>query len=122
MFKEIVRNYTLQQLDTSLLDTSFVVLHMFASSEEITAYVNRTRSFLENREYSKISTDNIPFCNCYLVSFAHRHLPYLEALASWLPCQSTYCLLLLNTTLFPCSFGVVGRPGSRPGCFRCLDA
>lgn len=55
MFKEIVRNYTLQQLDTS-----FVVLQLFAfggKPEEITAYVNRTRSFLENREYSKISTD-----------------------------------------------------------------
>lgn len=57
MFKEIVRNYTLQQLDTS-----FFVLKLFAfggkKPEEITAYVNRTRSFLENREYSKISTDD----------------------------------------------------------------
>ena len=57
MFKEIVRNYTLQQLDTS-----FFVLQLFAfgvkKPEEITAYVkNRIRSFLENREYSKISTD-----------------------------------------------------------------
>ena len=56
MFKEIVRNYTLQQLDTP-----FFVLQLFAfrgkKPEEITAYVNRTRSFLENREYSKISID-----------------------------------------------------------------
>lgn len=57
MFKEIVRNYTLQQLDTS-----FFVSQLFAfgakKPEEITAYVkNRIRSFLENREYSKISTD-----------------------------------------------------------------
>lgn len=67
MFKEIVRNYTLQQLDTS-----FVVSQLFAfgvkKPEEITASVkNRIRSFLENREYSKISTDynNIwldPYC------------------------------------------------------------
>lgn len=60
MFKEIVRNYTLQQLEKSF---SFLqnVMPLFAfggeKPEEITAYVNRTRSFLENREYSKISTD-----------------------------------------------------------------
>lgn len=70
MFKEIVRNYTLQQLDTSFFVLQNVMpLFAFGGKkpEEITAYVNRTRSFLENREYSKISTDhnNIwlnPYC------------------------------------------------------------
>lgn len=69
MFKEIVRNYTLQQLEESFSFLQIVALCIFEGmkQEEITAYVNRTRSFLENREYSKISTDdnNIwldPYC------------------------------------------------------------
>lgn len=65
MFKEIVRNYTLQQLDTPFDVLQNVIMVAFGGKkpEEITAYVNRTRSFLENREYSKISTDYINiFC------------------------------------------------------------
>ena len=57
MFKEIVRNYTLQQLDTSFVVLQNVIMSVGDKPEEIIAYVNRTRSFLENREYSKISID-----------------------------------------------------------------
>lgn len=57
MFKEIVRNYTLQQLDTSFVVLQNVIMIGGGKPEEIIAYVNRTRSFLENREYSKISID-----------------------------------------------------------------
>lgn len=57
MFKEIVRNYTLQQLDTSFVVLQNVIMIGGDKPEEIIAYVNRTRSFLENREYSKISID-----------------------------------------------------------------
>ncbi len=57
MFKEIVRNYTLQKLDTSFVVLQNVIMIGGDKPEEIIAYVNRTRSFLENREYSKISID-----------------------------------------------------------------
>ena len=59
MFKEIVRNYALQQLDLS----SFVLQSIplcFGKSKaiEATEHVKMTRSSLENREYTKISTEN----------------------------------------------------------------
>lgn len=60
MFKEIVRNYALQQLDASffVLQNVMPLLPLGGKKrEDITAYVNRTRSFLENREYSKMGAD-----------------------------------------------------------------
>lgn len=59
MFKEIVRNYALQQLDASFFVLQNV-MPLFPlggkKRENITAYVKRTRLFLENREYSKMSS------------------------------------------------------------------
>lgn len=59
MFKEIVRNYALQQLDFS----SFVIqinplLLGKNKAIEATEHVKMTRSSLENREYTKISCEN----------------------------------------------------------------